>query len=499
MSAAGAPAAADLVGRSCPYCRFSFKGGVMVVGCPSCRAVHHGECWEENGGCAVLGCVSAPGQGPVAGAPPPPLPPPPPPWPPSGRPGAPPPPPASPTPTVQTAAELAARTQEWLKTPVVSAAGLGALRAAAIMLAAGLLIAIITPDTALTGRSAGDLFIETLRLTVGMTMARFGASGFHIVLVPLILVLVPIAAAAFGAYKESNRTADLPVRARLLAGVATGLPLAVLILGLAALAAKDGLGFAMGSVLLMCVLGGGLGGLLGAARATPDSAAVLWSLLPPAAVRYLGLARIALRPLALLLVLAGCIGVIAWTVQIARGESNATLGRSTATALIESPFYIGEYAVGIASLGAMAQAQPLGEGGAAINTPLPFDDHGDFTDFSTPWRIFAFSDNYAPFAFIFVLILVIGLPLALAAIAGYAVASAEAARTPASGAAHGAAVGVSWALALTLLRAIGEMRWLDANSVFLFVLLTTGVAGIAGGLLAARGADPAVSEPSPAT
>jgi hypothetical protein len=50
-------AVGDEAGRSCPYCRFPLKEGAEVVRCPVCGAVHHAECWEENGGCAVVGCA----------------------------------------------------------------------------------------------------------------------------------------------------------------------------------------------------------------------------------------------------------------------------------------------------------------------------------------------------------------------------------------------------------------------------------------------------------
>ena len=72
-------------GKACPYCRFALKPGAGVVDCPSCSATHHDECWGDNGGCAIMGCASAPslaGGAPAttttAGRPPPPTPPPPP-------------------------------------------------------------------------------------------------------------------------------------------------------------------------------------------------------------------------------------------------------------------------------------------------------------------------------------------------------------------------------------------------------------------------------------
>jgi hypothetical protein len=49
-----------MVGRTCPYCRFGLEQGVTVIACPVCKAVHHDDCWEENGGCAVALCAGGP-------------------------------------------------------------------------------------------------------------------------------------------------------------------------------------------------------------------------------------------------------------------------------------------------------------------------------------------------------------------------------------------------------------------------------------------------------
>jgi len=56
----GSPATSEMVGRACPYCRFDLKEGVGVIACPVCKAVHHDDCWEENGGCAVALCAGGP-------------------------------------------------------------------------------------------------------------------------------------------------------------------------------------------------------------------------------------------------------------------------------------------------------------------------------------------------------------------------------------------------------------------------------------------------------
>jgi hypothetical protein len=49
-----------MVGRTCPYCRFALEQGVSVIACGVCKAVHHDDCWDENGGCAVALCAGGP-------------------------------------------------------------------------------------------------------------------------------------------------------------------------------------------------------------------------------------------------------------------------------------------------------------------------------------------------------------------------------------------------------------------------------------------------------
>jgi Prokaryotic RING finger family 1 len=47
-------------GRACPYCRFPLKEGIEIAVCAECTAPHHRECWDENGGCAVVACAGGP-------------------------------------------------------------------------------------------------------------------------------------------------------------------------------------------------------------------------------------------------------------------------------------------------------------------------------------------------------------------------------------------------------------------------------------------------------
>lgn len=53
-------AAQSDTGKSCPYCRFPLKEGIGVVQCGACNSIHHDDCWQDNGGCSLVGCVSGP-------------------------------------------------------------------------------------------------------------------------------------------------------------------------------------------------------------------------------------------------------------------------------------------------------------------------------------------------------------------------------------------------------------------------------------------------------
>lgn len=86
MDSSERTAGKDDVGRSCPYCRFALKEGGAATVCGECSAVHHTDCWADNGGCAVVGCLGGPGNAetqargegppPIPPAPPRPVPPP---------------------------------------------------------------------------------------------------------------------------------------------------------------------------------------------------------------------------------------------------------------------------------------------------------------------------------------------------------------------------------------------------------------------------------------
>jgi TM2 domain-containing membrane protein YozV len=49
----------------CPYCgEEMIKGETRSIYCCTCGTAHHPDCWQENGGCTVYGCASAPSEEP---------------------------------------------------------------------------------------------------------------------------------------------------------------------------------------------------------------------------------------------------------------------------------------------------------------------------------------------------------------------------------------------------------------------------------------------------
>ncbi|HEX8103645.1 MAG TPA: hypothetical protein VF533_13600 [Solirubrobacteraceae bacterium] len=489
----------EQAGRNCPYCRFALKAGIPGVECGACHAVHHAECWDENRGCAVVGCVLGPsaqpapqavaaatGSAPWPGGPPAPAVPPA-----SQQPWAAPPPPPPPPPppglplATPSAAEFTDRLATWARTPAAVAVGTAALTAAGIMLGVGLLVAVLTPQNSLLGAYGLGIFKETMRDAVGTTMARYGGDGFKSTVLPVTFVLVPVLAVAFGVRRSVGRLPDVPGAQRLLLAMATGVPLAFMLLLLAVLASDDGIGFSAGTVIAFALLWSAVGGALGITRATGSGPWLELTGRAPAGVRrWLGLVATALRPLAVLLAVSAVIGVACWEAQIIRGQTNGTYGRATATAVAETPFFAGQYAIQLTGLGMFAQFQPGGGEGGFV-TAIPPNDTGRVSGFIETYRITGYH-RAIPFAlYVFLLILLPGAAVLLALYSGYATALAAGARTAGMRAAFGASTGAVWALALVLLRWIGGERALVGDSLFVSALLLGAVAGALGGLLSA--------------
>lgn len=46
----------NYIGKTCPFCKNKITDADQVMVCPSCGAVHHLNCWNENKGCTTFGC-----------------------------------------------------------------------------------------------------------------------------------------------------------------------------------------------------------------------------------------------------------------------------------------------------------------------------------------------------------------------------------------------------------------------------------------------------------
>jgi hypothetical protein len=479
-------AEAEHVGRNCPYCRFTFKEGAQAVECGSCHALHHLECWQDNQGCAVLGCPSAPSApgaapppGTSAGAAPPPF------VAASAGPGA-----ASQPAPAPRIADLADQVRSWLSTPVAIAIGEAALVALALMAVVALALAVVTPDRSLLGAtgSGTGLFKELTRDIVAMTQARFGVSGFSFTWLPILFAVVPIVGAAIGVRRTAPRLVGLPERQRLLVAAATGVPLAVLLLVVSAFAGESDAGFSAASVIFYALLWGGIGGVAGLSSVTDGSilSADLGAL-PPVAARWLRIAGVAMKPLLALLLVGALVGVTAWEIQILRGQESSKLGRSDVAAIVETPFLAGEFAIQGVGLGALSQFRPLGsEGASGAALALPADDNRDLSAFNDDYRIFAYRHAYPAAIYVVLLIVLLGATLATMLFAGYSSAVSAGATAPLPAAGYGALAGVVWALAMALLRVIAGTDTLSGDSLFAAILVGGCAVGALGGLIATR-------------
>lgn len=423
------------------------------------------------------------------------------------------------------AGELAAQLGRRLSTPGVIVAAICAAAALVACLVVGLVVAIATPDdSAIGSASAGEgLLTETLRLAVGTTMAHvdleggtdgFGAvvaDSFPAAILPALFLLVPLGAVAAAAYLQAARTAGMGRWSRLLWPAASGIPLALVMLILALVAGGEVNGtqadFTIGSVLLYSLLWGALGGvggsLLALRRSTPEA---LHGLAPASVGRWLPAVTLPLRSLAVLVVVMAVVGLVAVEIQVIKGEEAARGERSLPIALVESVTFAGEWGVGYTGLGLFSEYNLVG--GASLLPPSDDDarayaeqvaggpDPGFSALTDARGRIFDYSAALPPYVFVPGLVLLIALPIVLALYAGFVTARAMGAPTQLVAAGWGAVVGIVWALALSIVRALGDIAIIEGGSLFAGALLVGTVAGAVGGLLAGEGA---AAQPAPAT
>ena len=388
-----------------------------------------------------------------------------------------------------------------LSTPGAALALTAGAFAAATALVVGFVAAVLSPDQSFIGGlgSGQGVFSEGMNLAVGTTLAHaksVGAVSFSGgAMLPLIFILAPIGGAAAGAWIQAPKTAGLSPTARLAWGAGAAAPLTVVMLILA-LAAGKGVGiegdrffdgYSIGSVILMSIVCGAVGGIAGTwlviRRDAPES---LGGLLPPA-VSFVGrVVRPAVVSLLGVIVVAGLIGLATWETQVIRGEYEDA--RSTLTALVESALYAPNYGLSGANLGMFGQSRFSASMGIAPNAdgPIPLI------------RIFDYSDFYASWLFIPLVIIMVGVPILLALYSGFATARAVEASNLASAAGFGAITGVVWCLVLIVVCAIADVGAVG-GTLFGLSLLVGCTAGALGGLLAGSKQEAGTTQPPAAT
>lgn len=405
------------------------------------------------------------------------------------------------------AGELAAQLGRQLSTPGIVVGAFSGLVAFGVCVVAGLLLAILTPDESRIGALSADtdLLGETLRLAVGSTMARFGNEAFSGTVVPTLLLLVPLGASAVMAYLLAGRTRGMAPWARLLWPLSAGVVLALPMLILALVAGIDegtssmleDASFKAGTVLFYSLLWGALGAFTGTyfalRRTEPQS---IQDVLPPIGTWGLRAVTVPLRTLGLLLIVTGLVGLVVWEVQTLRDEPQATAGADVAVALVENVLLSGDFAVTYAALGLFAESTfgavpvDVSEVDFSGGNTGEFSETDDVSDSVGTARIFAYSDALEPYVFVPLLVVLIGLPIIAALYAGFATARAMATPSAAVGAGWGALVGIVWALALVIVRAIGDIGVVTGETLFVGTLLVGTVAGALGGLLAGQSLAP---------
>jgi hypothetical protein len=389
--------------------------------------------------------------------------------------------------------EFVSQLGEQLRAPAVATALLGGAFAALLTFAVGVGLGVVFSDQSTLG------IVDTGKGVVGAGFAQMlnflqvsydngvGKLG------PALFVIFPIGFCAFAAFVQARRTRTLTPLARLASGAGVGLVFGLLML-VPALAAGslDGDGSASvdaADAVLLGVLWGTVGGLLGtwlALRGQVKSFGIHGPEWGGDALRTVG---VALRPLALAFVLMAVAGTIAWSVEALRKPS-VRFGMPAATAAADHAAFAVEHGVHWVELGGLARFSAR-----SFASPVPV---GDPTRIKLgqdgAYRVFGLSKAMPAYTFALVLLWTVGFTLMLALSAGFGVARNRGASTPAQGAAWGALVGPTWAMAMLLANALvaGDLFGRAVvGSVFGAFLLGGALVGAAGGALGARGAKPA--------
>lgn len=416
--------------------------------------------------------------------------------------------------------EFAGQLAAQLSTPGVAVALITAAVAAGACLAVGLILAVALPDTSRMslelyfGSDAGTL-TQAFGQMLSILLVSFGL-GFEnekVHIGPLLLLAVPIGAAAVTAAAQASRTRELSPWARLAWAAGAGVPFALAVV-IAVVVASD-FNPSAGGAILLGILWVGAGAAIGTALSLRREGVQLREMLPESSLTPLRTAMAALRPLVLVLAIATVVGVGVAFVQTLRDEPSATGGGSIGASLVDYALLSGDIGVNYAILGAGGEFKadypppiPVDAGEVVDNTrragvlvaqlapepvaPIEEPDQRAFES-DASYRLFDFGSAMAPFTFIPLLLILIGAVALSALYAGFSVARAAGAVTPASAVAFGALVGPIWSIVAVIANAmhVKSVGAPDGDSVFVMFLLGGAMLGALGGLLASN------SEPSP--
>jgi hypothetical protein len=387
------------------------------------------------------------------------------------------------------AAEMASQIATQLRTPTVAMSLAAGALAAVGMFGIGLVFGLILSDRSALG------FVDQGKGVIGAGFAQMlnflqiGYGDGVGKLGPALFVVFPIGACAVAAATQARRTLGLAPLTRLFSGAGVGLVFGLLML-VPALGA-GGLGGAQSTIepnaLSAVVLGalwGAVGGLLGTYYIVRTALKPGWlSASVPAPLHFAGRAAyLALRPLALLLVLMTVAGTLFWTVETLL-TPNLRSGSSTPVATIDHAAYAVEHGVHWTELAGLSQFRMTGEGGSS-GVPVPTGDTTKIRVGPTgDYRLFAFSRAMPIYTFAPLLIFLLASALLLAFSAGSAVAQSRHPDTPWIAAAWGSLVGPTWALAMVVLNAFvsndffGRANGGSVFGVFLLGGLSVGALG----------------------
>ena len=396
------------------------------------------------------------------------------------------------------ASELAARVTQQMSTPAATAALIAGAVAAAAVFGIAVLAAAVISDQSLIGAVDNGKGVISAGFAQMLNFLQVGYSDGVGKLGPALFLVFPIGACALAAANQAHRTRSLSPATRLLAGAGTGLVFGLLML-IPALATGS-LGAASNGTLsssdpnvlgavLLGVLWGCTGGLIGAYYAVrrDGQQSSLSDIAPRLVTDVARTIAVAVRPLAVVLVLMTVTGAVAWMVQTSHHQSLRG-NRSTLVATVDSGAYAVEDGVHWAELGALVQFRPA-LAGSPEGYPVPANTSRIKANSKGEYRLFGLKPALHAYTFIPLLIWLIGIPLLLALNAGFAVARLRGAATPLLGAAWGALVGPIWAISMVIVNALVAKDFFgraNGSSVLGMFLLGGLVLGAVGGFLSVQ-------------